>query len=90
MPVSALCLLVQVSKVVVKPSGPSWYGSRGVVFRAGTDVDGVVEAVQSLRTQLQFEDTILIEEFLTTFFSQKVMTCLSTPSPLYPALPLHP
>eukprot|EP00668_Euglena_longa_P019225 GGOE01023941.1.p1 GENE.GGOE01023941.1~~GGOE01023941.1.p1 ORF type:complete len:1002 (+),score=277.70 GGOE01023941.1:108-3008(+) len=64
----------QLRKVVIKPSGPTWYGSRGVVFHDVTAIDAMIASIQKLRCMILENDTILVEEFLQTFMSQKVLT----------------
>lgn len=52
------------NKLVVKPSGVSWYGSKCVSFHNKMDVDGITAAVQNVFEHLQEGDSVLVEEYI--------------------------
>ncbi|CAC5368312.1 CRNS1 [Mytilus coruscus] len=50
-------------KIVVKPSGTMWHGSRCVTFHKVKNVEEICKAVIDLLTLLELENTVLVETF---------------------------
>ncbi|VDH96479.1 carnosine synthase [Mytilus galloprovincialis] len=50
-------------KIVVKPSGTMWHGSRCVTFHKVKNVEEICKAVLDLLTLLELENTVLVETF---------------------------
>nr|KAG5699351.1 hypothetical protein BaRGS_004288 [Batillaria attramentaria] len=54
-------------KVVVKPYGFDWFGSRGVSFHPVSEVKAIVTAVLDLMGQIKTGEGVLVESFYATF-----------------------
>jgi len=66
-------------RVVVKPSGPLWMGSRGVSFFSSSDSAAVVKGVKSLLAELDEGDAVLVESYHPTLPSHFVMPARDVP-----------
>eukprot|EP01063_Lacrimia_lanifica_P023659 TRINITY_DN312_c0_g1_i1.p2 TRINITY_DN312_c0_g1~~TRINITY_DN312_c0_g1_i1.p2 ORF type:complete len:1003 (+),score=415.85 TRINITY_DN312_c0_g1_i1:420-3011(+) len=66
------------SQVVVKPSGPLWYGCRGVSFQP-LEAAAIVAAVKALSAVIHPGDAILVDEFCATVPAQDVLRAKEVP-----------
>ncbi|CAE1245262.1 CRNS1 [Acanthosepion pharaonis] len=52
------------NKLVVKPSGVLWYGSKFVSFHDKMDIEGITSAVENVIRHLEERDSVLVEEYI--------------------------
>lgn len=52
------------NKLVVKPSGVLWYGSKFVSFHDKMDIEGITSAVENVINHLEERESVLVEEYI--------------------------
>ncbi|KAL3855357.1 hypothetical protein ACJMK2_014572 [Sinanodonta woodiana] len=62
----AMCSDKDIPKIVVKPSGVMWHGSKGVTFHYTDDKDEILSVVLELMTFIHKGDAVLVEAFQET------------------------